>query len=195
VHIRGWENHLFFRLKNPGSDGEDFIVHKYPFRSLPLLRSHLRPQFVIFDSGRKLKNLKAAVLKKLADDIPSLLKVVQLYSAWMEPPEEEKQGEQDEDLSYQPLVVESLSSDSGGFVDDEKDTDYEPNSRDGRRSKKRKLSRQTGIKGKRKKKVPSNRKEHLLSEITLSRLNKRFGRASWTSDRIREWSFAKKIRI
>ena len=168
VYLTGWEDHFFFRSKTPGSDGEDFIVHKYPYKSFPLLQSHLHPQFVIFDSGRKLKKLEAAVLKKLADDTPSLLNVVQLHSAWMEPPGEEVQ---DKDLSYQPPVVESLSSDSGGFVDDEKDTNYEP-IRDGRGSKKRKPSHQTGFKGIRKKKVPSNRKEHLLSEITLSKLNK-----------------------
>ena len=99
MYLTGWEDHFFFRSKTPGFDGEDFIVHKYPYKSFPLFQSHLRPQFVIFDSGRKLKKLEAAVLKKLADDIPSLLNVVQLYSAWMEPPGGEVQ---DMDLSYQP---------------------------------------------------------------------------------------------
>jgi hypothetical protein len=68
----------------------NFKINLYPFTTLPLLRSHLHPKFVIFDAGRKLSKYPAEEWEQLElsfmdtfnislDTIGSL---VTLYTAW-----------------------------------------------------------------------------------------------------------------
>lgn len=187
MHIGGWETQKLYREDSPES-GSGFTRHFHPFKTLPPLQSHIRPQFAIFDAGLKLKKLQVhvTVLKQLVDETPGLVDVIDLYKAWtMDPP-----AGHDQDLSYKALPVNESLSSGDDFVDDERDGDYDDRTREGvSHSKKRRApAQETALSGKRKRKVPSNRKQQLLSEMTLSRLNGRLGRAAWTGDRIREWS-------
>lgn len=72
----------------------DVTIHLYPFRTLPLLESHLRPEFVILEAGRKLKKYRK--LARISDGVlvalrvvitqwPFVTKIENIYEAWMRP--------------------------------------------------------------------------------------------------------------
>ena len=63
-------------------ENDDF--HKYPYTSLPTLKSHLHPTFAIFNARMKLGSLddRPDELEKLLDKYPSLAKIFALYKAW-----------------------------------------------------------------------------------------------------------------
>lgn len=77
----------------------DVTVHFYPFQTLPLLESHLHPQFVIFEAGRKLAALKdligslmvisqeaSTALERLVSGLraqwPAVKQIERIYQAW-----------------------------------------------------------------------------------------------------------------
>lgn len=72
----------------------DVTVHVYPFRTLPLLKSHLHPKFSILNAGYKLKKLRGIVrkfgygrelLQMLLNCWPFLKKIERIYQAWTRP--------------------------------------------------------------------------------------------------------------
>lgn len=170
------------------SPDSDYRIHRYPFKTLPLLESHLHPKFVIFEGGRKLESL-SLVLKgqETFNDFPTLTALTELYNAWKASPTAE---EQEQDSSYN-VPVDS----NGGDDDDDDDSDYQsgpPSRRKGHLKKRKALAvKPNAAKGKRPRKVLSKLSIHnrqVLSEATLFSLNQRFGRARWTYDCIRDWS-------
>lgn len=63
-------------------------IHVYPFNSLPLLKSHIHPKYVIFDTGSKLAESEQDVIQELEDVFPTLhfSSIMALYSAWIRSP-------------------------------------------------------------------------------------------------------------
>ena len=61
---------------------DHFSIHLYPFKTLPLLKSHIHPKFDIFNAGAKLIDLTAVDVSKLVEDIPGLSSIITLQDAW-----------------------------------------------------------------------------------------------------------------
>ena len=64
----------------------DVSIHTYPYHTIPLLKSHLHPKFVIFNGGCKLTGLEAhgagALYTRIINEFPSLEKVMSVYDSW-----------------------------------------------------------------------------------------------------------------
>lgn len=72
----------------PTDEEESFEhIHKYPFDKLPLLKSHLCPNFIIYDVGYKLNKLPDELFIEVTNKYPSLLSIQALYTAWRQWPE------------------------------------------------------------------------------------------------------------
>lgn len=71
---------------------EEQVRHSYPYLTLPDLKSHLHPKFVIFDAGKKLDKLYNQDIKsnpvygKFVKDYPNAEKTRDLYIAWTRKP-------------------------------------------------------------------------------------------------------------
>ena len=65
---------------------EHFQVHVHPFDTLPLLPSHIRPHFVIYQAGTALDKLHIEEGIRIVEENPLLRKVVALYDAWRTDP-------------------------------------------------------------------------------------------------------------
>ena len=63
-------------------------IHVYPFNRLPLLKTHLLPYFVIFDTGKKLSDSEQNLIQNLVNIFPDVRfsAIMALYSAWIPPP-------------------------------------------------------------------------------------------------------------
>ena len=57
-------------------------MHTYPFRTLPFLSSHLRPEFAILEAGRQLYHLPEAERIQFIRQVPLLEQISNIYSAW-----------------------------------------------------------------------------------------------------------------
>ena len=65
---------------------DNFITYRYPFQTLPLLESHLHPNFIIFNAGCKVDSLSQSDMlsfTRLTDAFPHLLFIQNLYCAWI----------------------------------------------------------------------------------------------------------------
>lgn len=60
----------------------DFVVHTYPFASMPLLKSHVHPKFAVYELGRKLFEFSGNLQQTLVRDTPVLGSILQIYMAW-----------------------------------------------------------------------------------------------------------------
>ena len=60
-----------------------FKLYAYPFQDFPAVESHLRPHFVIHETGRQLKSLAQEVVNYMSLHYTILPKVVDIYDAWM----------------------------------------------------------------------------------------------------------------
>ena len=118
--LKGWEKQIIWRLDTDTGSELPFTTHKHPFTTLPYLKSHLRPQFTIFNAGLKLSRalgepiglIEGSQEVDIADDLRF---VVNLYQAWSRlPPTTHKQ-----DQSYLPSRPPSHSHDC-----DDSDDDY-----------------------------------------------------------------------
>ncbi|KAF7983060.1 hypothetical protein HWV62_23957 [Athelia sp. TMB] len=170
-------------------------THVHPFQTLPLLNSHLRPHFVIFEAGRRLQALSPIVLFEFMRQNPLLEKIACIYHAWVKIPPEG--AEKDESF-----VPPSPPSDEYSETDEDENTQAHRRARGNKQSrpqtqslvshnrKKRKLGNQrkgadyTSDVGKRKRahnSAPSLSREilrnHLVDEEKM-----------WTADSIRAWS-------
>lgn len=98
-----------------GQTSEEAIVHSHPFSTLPLLKSHLHPKFVIFDAGRKIAKMleqRSGSLERYS----GVDKIYRLYRAWLQPVPITAQ----KDTSYQdPNDVLTVLT-----TDDEEDGSY-----------------------------------------------------------------------
>jgi hypothetical protein len=66
---------------------DGILMSWYPFDTLPLLESHLRPEFVIFDAGYKLADSDQNLIQELVDVFTlRFSSIMALYSAWIRPP-------------------------------------------------------------------------------------------------------------
>jgi len=134
VLLKGWEKQFILRLNDTESESSDlpYVCHKYPFTSLPYVKSHIRPQFAIFNAGAKL--MRALEKQKdLIESSPDILFVMNLYEAWTrDPPPNCKQ-----DKSYYPPSSSHDHTDDSDddFVDDE-DPDFDDQASDRKRKRK-----------------------------------------------------------
>ncbi|KAF8433026.1 hypothetical protein L210DRAFT_3650097 [Boletus edulis BED1] len=78
-----------YRFEGPRGDGVSKLdTYKYPYNTLALLCSHVEPQYVVFNSGKKLRSFSYARLLDLVADIqrkdilPSLLLIIKLHQRW-----------------------------------------------------------------------------------------------------------------
>lgn len=191
--LKGWERQLILRLDiDTGSESSDVphVCHKYPFTSLPYLKSHIRPQFAIFNAGAKLMRALEEH-KDLIEGSPDILFVMNLYEAWTR----ELPPNCNQDQSYYPPNPSHDTTDTSDddYVDDE-DPDYDDQTSDRKRKGKaaQRVPRKKP-KRKREQKVSGPSRPQLPSKITLSRLE-RLGRASWTCNSIRKWANPPRIR-
>jgi hypothetical protein len=186
-------------------------VHNYPYDTLPRLKSHLHPKFVIFNAGKKLERMLTCPtnLIMLFHDYPALRKIQALYDAWIAP----IPGNSINCTSYNDptlkLVPEVQVEDDPNYAEDH---DYHSNRTKSNRGtgfclRPRTRSVAAGeqdvdgdVNGtnNKKRKVLSESFTHNqqpLSEATLSRINEQYGEAAWTSDRIRRWAFRRKRKV
>ncbi|EKM78401.1 hypothetical protein AGABI1DRAFT_114689 [Agaricus bisporus var. burnettii JB137-S8] len=69
----------------PPPNKDQFTIHFYPFDTLPPIRSHLHPKFVIFELGRKFHELvekDSAAANAAVSSYPILDRVHRIYAAW-----------------------------------------------------------------------------------------------------------------
>ena len=66
----------------PKTGRKQFSMHTYPFRTLPFLPSHLRPEFAILEAGRQLHHLPEAERAQFIRQVPLLEQISNIYSAW-----------------------------------------------------------------------------------------------------------------
>jgi hypothetical protein len=207
---------VILRHNRESNSDQTYVCHSHPFTSLPYLKSHIRPQFVIFNAGLKLLKavdqkrvldqqtaLEQQQIETLVDDSPDLTFVMDLYKAWVW----ERPKGFEKELSYiSPDDVDVVDVDAFDVDDDDdNDLDYDDSAP---RSKKRKRKAPAPLpnqksptrrppkrprpKGKQKVlSVPSRHRS--LSKMTLSRLEQ-LGRASWTSKSICKWSILRRSR-
>ncbi|KAG6379826.1 hypothetical protein JVT61DRAFT_10374 [Boletus reticuloceps] len=78
-----------YRFEGSRADGVlKLTTHKYPYNTLTSLSSHVKLQYVVFNSGRKLRSFSYAQLLELVaglrqkDILPSLLLIIKLYQRW-----------------------------------------------------------------------------------------------------------------
>ena len=87
---------VILRHNRKSNSDQTYVCHSHPFTSLPYLKSHIRPQFVIFNAGLKLLKavdqkrvldqqtaLEQQQIETLVDDSPDLTFVMDLYKAWV----------------------------------------------------------------------------------------------------------------
>ena len=209
---------VILRHNRESNSDQAYVCHSHPFTSLPYLKSHIRPQFVIFNAGLKLLKavdqkrwldkqtaLEQQQIETLVDDSPDLTFVMDLYKAWVW----ERPKGFEKELSYiSPDDVDVVDVDA--VDDDDNDSDYASDESDDSapRSKKRKrkapapLHNQKSptrrppkrLRPKGKQKVLSVPSRHRSpSKMTLSSLEQ-LGQASWTSKSIRKWSILRRSR-
>jgi hypothetical protein len=166
-------------------------VHRYPFDTLPIIKSHLHPKFAIVNSGDKmhrLQKLDGKVFAKALGDFPSLRLLKDVYTAWT--------GWVDvNDPSFNvsrvvPLDFHENDDVNGGDGDDADDSDYDDRTIPLRAGSKKNASQASPTR-KRKRANPapqasgSNRK--VLSETSLSKHNEQRGTHLWSDRRILKW--------
>ncbi|KAF8331337.1 uncharacterized protein EI90DRAFT_3154591 [Cantharellus anzutake] len=109
----------------------DFTIHTTPFKNLPIFKSHVRPHFVIFHSGKAVGDLDYQTIKEWDSQDPRLIDMWKLYTAWIQkPPSTEDEGGEDKgDEDKEPLGRElrsrfekspTLNSKSGGQGEQER---------------------------------------------------------------------------
>src|SRR5271168_3450693 len=97
-------------------------LHDYPFTSLPYLKSHVRPQFAIYNAGEKLVRALGMQndLIKSSQDIADLKFVMELHDAWkrLPPPTHKK------DQTYFSPKPPGPSPDNVDDSNDDSNDDY-----------------------------------------------------------------------
>jgi hypothetical protein len=113
-------------------DGSNLnTTHIYPYHALPELKSHIHPQFAIFDAGKKLAKLTELSDEKLEflkviNDYPdrssSIAKIQTLYGVWIRPPPKNAA----KDISYVDPNEELAFEHEVSSIDDSnsKDSNY-----------------------------------------------------------------------
>ena len=150
-----------------------FSFHLYPFKTLPLLKSHIHPKFVIFNAGAKLADLATADISKLVENFPGLSSVITIYDAWI-----------------RKLGQNQLNDPSFNLPKGDDTQSGRPHSKKrkapARRTKFRsypKKQKVPAVPGSKRSKLEPKRK--VLSKLTLS--SQLLGEAAWTDARIRKW--------
>jgi hypothetical protein len=123
------------------TDRTQLITHWYPFDALPLIESHIRPEFAIFDAGAKLAKMmqskNTGKFDELVQKFPSLLSIIDLYNVWIRAPPPDAQT----DILYNaPLDPPDDGDDDDDDDDDDdnhndKDDDYHPKSQGSQKRK------------------------------------------------------------
>ena len=158
--------------------------HFHPFNTLPLLRSHLQPRFVIFNARAKLALLKYEWVEWIAQHYPWILRMLTLYNAWVRSLEKTQKG----DPSFRYNEKDNDNDDN----DDTIDYSEWPKSRQYVR-KKRKAQAQMKSRSRKRKAAGSTRKvlssKASLSTHNLSTHYQLLGKAGRSDDRqIHKWS-------
>ena len=191
--LRGLRNERLQRRNNLMVDGSPttWNNYDYPFDTLPLLESHIHQKFAIFNAGHKMHLLQLQVQKVVNESIfsPRLGFVLHLYEASIRtlPPNSKT------DQSYLAPIDNKVTDDDGDDgdgvdVDDENDEDYEPGPTKKKKTARTTKCKRTGTGSYKVLSASSSYNQHCLSKVTLSRLLDLEGDASWTDDRIRDWS-------
>ncbi|KAF8139000.1 hypothetical protein EV363DRAFT_1523562 [Boletus edulis] len=124
-----------YRFEGPRGDGVSKLdTYKYPYNTLALLCSHVEPQYVVFNSGKKLRSFSYARLLDLVADIqrkdilPSLLLIIKLHQRWTTsgiPNDSESPCSDDEDDIQSTSTSESTGSTcSDDFWDSSEETSW-----------------------------------------------------------------------
>jgi hypothetical protein len=114
------EKRILLTRQNDDDDGS--IVYNYPYDTLPRLRSHLHPKFVIFNTGKKLRRALEGIIldPELQRLNPNLVTILRVYDAWILPLPVNAM----DDVTYVDPHVELVSEDDGNPDDDPNDLDY-----------------------------------------------------------------------
>ena len=202
------QNHVIDDVDDvAGEDASNVaITLRYPYHTLPRLKSQLHPKFAIFNAGIKLAELRGNLdkLGKIFKEYPSLVKVEKLYNAWIQKIPDDALNNR----SYVDPDEELVSSSDDGGSDNSKDGNYRSQTKSGYTGENRfhlhlrprtrnAAAAERGPEMAKSWKAPAKRKvlselsahnQQLLSEATLSRINQQFGESVWTCDNIRDWS-------
>ena len=182
---------VILRHNRESNSDQTYVCHSHPFTSLPYLKSHIRPQLVIFNAGLKLLKavdqkrgldqqtaLEQQQIETLVDDSPDLTFVMDLYKAWVW----ERPKGFEKELSY--ISPDDVDVDAVDVVDDDdNDSDYDDSAPCSKKRKRKALaplpnqksptrqpSKRPRPKGKQKVlSVPSRHRDRSLSKMTLSR--------------------------
>jgi hypothetical protein len=185
-----------FRLK-PGAAAPpnitDFDLHTYPFDSIPLIESHLHPNFVIFDAGEKLRNLEPENYNTLSQTFPALKNcfqnLEQLYQAWTRPLSPKQLQElkvhipSNDDKRYDDDGDGEDDGEDEGDGDDGHDEDYDDRARPRPKRKAPSVKAPTN----RKRRNPGATRRSVLSQMKSSNHGQHYEKV-WTSERIYDWN-------
>ena len=118
------QNHVIDDVDDvAGEDASNVaITLRYPYHTLPRLKSQLHPKFAIFNAGIKLAELRGNLdkLGKIFEECPSLVKVEKLYNAWIQKIPDDALN----DRSYVDPDEELVPSSDDGGSDNSKDGNY-----------------------------------------------------------------------
>ncbi len=189
------EDNVITRQDDPQTTGQKKSVttHHYPFKTLPIIKSHLHPKFAIVNAGQKIQKLGTTNGKnylRMITDYPILGDVMRVYTAWLLAADLD-----DKNFNVPPIPLLDLGGDSG--VDDgdnDDDSDYDNRTIPCRPRPRNRITPKNSLQGspvrKRKRTEPAPRasgsKRKVLSELSLSKLHQ-IGARPWTGHLIREW--------
>ncbi|KAF5326005.1 hypothetical protein D9611_000520 [Ephemerocybe angulata] len=75
---------ITYQHERPPTSNECFTTHVYPFKTLPLLISHIQPKFVLMAFARLIAYIVPKPhLRDLVKEYPQLSRVRRLYSRWV----------------------------------------------------------------------------------------------------------------
>lgn len=171
--------------------------HDYPFKTLPIIKSHLHPKFAIVNAAEKMQELAKNEndFRRVLLDFPILRVVMDVYTAWVRFPADLN----DKSFNVPPVpLVDLIGGDSGsngGDNDSDSDSDYDdrtvpyrPHPRN-RKTPQNSLGGSPVRKRKRTEAAPraSRTKRKVLSELSLWKHDHQTGDRLWTGNRIRKW--------
>jgi hypothetical protein len=197
VPLQGLRDNIITRQDSVQTEGEKNWPpsHHYPFKTLPIIKSHLHPKFAIVNAGRKIQKLGTTMVKdfrRVLLDFPILRVVMDVYTAWVRPADLN-------DKSFNVLPVhplELIGGDSGSDDGDNyDDSDYDNRTISCRPHPRNRTTPQNSLQGspvrKRKRTEPAPRasgsKRKVLSELSLSKHDHQIGARPWTGNLIRKW--------
>jgi len=114
-------------LKQPAKK-KSVTTHHYPFKTLPIIKSHLHPKFAIVNAGQKIQKLgttNGKIFGRVVTDYPILGDVMRVYTAWLRPADLDDKSFHVPPVPPLDLIGGDGGGDDGDDGDDDDDSDYD----------------------------------------------------------------------